>query len=263
MVQKPAGADIYPLAILPAVRKITLADLREVLAKGWDDFMHKPSHVLVLAVVYPVTGLILGRLTFGYNLLPLLFPLAAGFALLGPFAALGFYEISREREAGIDPSWWSALSVIRYHSHGSIIALGVLLLALFLAWILTAKAIFEGIFGQEPVTSVSGLIHQVFATPGGVTLIVAGNFVGFLFALVCFSISVVSFPLIIDRDVSAPVAIVTSLKAVIANPIAMLAWAFIIALALIVGSLPLLVGLVVVLPVLGHASWHLYRKVVV
>src|SRR5271167_1994958 len=114
MTQEPMGAAVYPPTALPAIRKITFADLRLALEKGWDDFMHKPGHVLVLAVIYPIIGLILGRVTFGYHLLPLLFPLAAGFALLGPFAAIGFYEVSREREQGKDPAWWHVFSPARF-----------------------------------------------------------------------------------------------------------------------------------------------------
>src|SRR3974377_2132482 len=106
MAQEPAVANLYAPPILPSVRKITFSDLKDALAKGWDDFMHKPSHVLILAIVYPIIGLFLFRFAFGYHLLPLIFPLAAGFALLGPFAALGFYEVSRQRERGLDPSWW-------------------------------------------------------------------------------------------------------------------------------------------------------------
>jgi uncharacterized membrane protein len=263
MVKKSTAANSSDSPDLPAVRKITFADLHDALANGWDDFMHKPGHVLVITVIYPVIGLFLFRLTFGYNLLPLLFPLAAGFALVGPFAALGFYEISRQRERGLDPSLWSVLNFVGHHSRGAILALGALLMVIFFGWILAAKVIFEDIFGQEPVTSLSGFVHQVFETPEGVTLMIAGNLIGFLFALLCFSISVVSFPLLVDRDVSAIVAIVTSLKAIATNPLTMLAWAAIIVAALIVGSLPALIGLTIVLPVLGHASWHLYRKVVV
>jgi uncharacterized membrane protein len=263
MVHKSSAATAYAPTDLPAVRKISIADLRSALAMGWNDFMHKPSHVIALAVIYPLIGLILARLTFGYNILPLLFPLAAGFALLGPFAAIGFYEISRKREQGIDPSWLDVLGLVRNHTRGAILALGALLTVIFFGWIWTAQYIFEDIFGHQPVTSFSGFIYEVFETPGGIRLMITGNLVGFLFALVCFSISVISFPLLVDRDVSAPVAIVTSVRAVIANPLTMLAWAFCIAAALVVASLPFLLGLVIVLPVLGHASWHLYRKVVV
>lgn len=263
MTQKPETAELYAPVILPAVRKVRFADLREALAKGRDDFMHKPGHVVTLAFIYPIIGLILGRLTFGYDLFPLLFPLAAGFALLGPFAAIGFYEMSRARELGRDPPWWSVLNPMTYRSRGAILSLGALLMVIFLIWLGMAEYIFEDTFGREPVTTLSGFVHQVFETPQGVRLMIVGNLIGFIFALVCFSISVISFPLLLDRDVTAPVAIVTSLKAVITNPLPMFAWALFIALALIAGSLPLLLGLAVVLPVLGHSSWHLYRKLVV
>jgi uncharacterized membrane protein len=263
MTQEPAVANLYAAPILPSVRKISIGDLRDALAKGWDDFMHKPGHVLILAVIYPIIGLFLFRLTFGYHLLPLLFPLAAGYALLGPFAALGFYEVSRQREQGLEPSWWEAIGSVTRHLRSAIPIVGALLMVIFFAWILTAEYIFENIFGPQPPSSLSGFISEVFETQGGIRLIIIGNFVGFLFALLCFAIGVVAFPLLLDRDVSAPVAIVTSVKAVLANPVAMLAWAIFVVAALIVGSLPALLGLVVVLPVLGHATWHLYRKVVV
>ena len=256
----PAVTDAPPG--LPAVRKITFADLNNALAEGWEDFTRKPSYVLLLGIIYPIIGLFIARLTFGYDVLPLLFPLVAGFALLGPFAGLAFYEISRRREQGLDPSWWSVFS-LRSKSRGSILALGALLMVIFFAWIGTAETIYDSLFGDAPAKSLSGFVHQVFETTEGKTLTLVGVGIGFLFALLTFSISVVSFPLLVDRDVSAPAAIVTSVKAVLANPVTMMAWAAIIATALIVGSLPLFLGLAIVLPVLGHASWHIYRKAVV
>jgi uncharacterized membrane protein len=263
MSHEPATADLYPPPVLPMVRKITFADLKDALAQGWDDFKHQPSHIFFLGIMYPIIGLILGRLAFGYDVLPLLFPLAAGFALLGPLAAIGFYEISRRREQGLDTSWWNVFTLVRSESRWAILALGALLMVIFFAWIWTAKYIFVYLFGSAQVTSVGGFLHQVFETPEGVQLMIMGNAIGFLFALVSFAISVVSFPLLVDRDVSAPVAVVTSVKAVLANPVTMIAWGLFLALALVVGSLPFLIGLVIVLPVLGHASWHVYRKVVV
>ena len=263
MTDESATAAAYAPPALPAVRKIGFADLDEALAKGWQDFRSKPGHVLLLAIIYPIIGLVLARLTFGYDVLRLLYPLAAGFAFLGPFAALGFYEISRQREQGREPSWWGVLDLLRGKQRGSILALGGLLLVIFFAWIGIAEAIFEALFGPEPVVTLSGFVREVFETPEGKRLALIGNAVGLLFALVVFSISVVSFPLLVDRDVGAPAAIVTSVKAVLKNPLIMLAWAGIIAAALIVGSLPFFIGLAIVLPVLGHASWHLYRKVVV
>ncbi len=263
MTHESASAKTYAPPALPAVRKITFADLNDALAEGWEDFRRKPSHVLLLGVIYPIIGLFLARLTFGYDVLPLLFPLVAGFALLGPFAALGFYEISRRREQGLEPSWWSVFHLLQSTSRGSILALGALLMAIFFIWIGTAETIYKALFGDAPAMTLSGFVHQVFETSEGRRLTIVGVGIGFLFALLTFSISVVSFPLLVDRDVSAPAAIVTSVKAVLASPVTMLAWAAIIAAALIVGSLPLFLGLAIVLPVLGHASWHIYRKAVV
>jgi uncharacterized membrane protein len=264
MTHDPAAtANIHAPSVLPAVRKITFADLNDALAKGWDDFKQKPSHVFFLGIIYPLIGLFLGRLAFGYEVLPLIYPLAAGFALLGPFAAIGFYEISRRREQGLDPSWWNVISLRRRESRGAILALGALLMVIFFLWISAAEFIFESLFGTARVASLNGFVHDVFGTQEGIRLIIVGNAVGFVFALLSFAISAVSFPLLVDRDVSAPVAIVTSVRAVLANPVTMTAWAIFITLALIVGSLPFLLGLVIVLPVLGHASWHIYRKVVV
>ena len=263
MRNESASAVTYAPPVLPAVRKITFADLNAALAEGWQDFTRKPSHVLLLGIIYPIIGLFIARLTFGYDVLPLLFPLAAGFALLGPFAGLGFYEISRRREQGLDPSWWSVFSLLRGKSRGSILALGALLMLIFFAWIGTAETVYNSLFGDAPAMSLSGFVHQIFETTEGRTLTIVGVGIGFLFALLTFSISVVSFPLLVDRDVSAPAAIVTSVKVVLANPITMMAWAAIIAAALIAGSLPLFIGLAIVLPVLGHASWHIYRKAVV
>jgi uncharacterized membrane protein len=262
MRHEPAATDIHALPYLPEVRKITFTDLRDALEKGLDDFKYKPSHVFILAIIYPIIGFILGRLTFGHDLLPLFYPLAAGFVLLGPLAAIGFYEISRARERGADISWEEIITLTRAKSRGAILAFGALLIVIFFVWVLMARAIYEDIFGS-PVTSVEGFLYQVFETPGGLRLMIIGNAVGFLFALVIFSISVVSFPLLVDKDVSAPVAIVTSLRAVFKNPVTMAAWALFIAAAMFVGSLPFLLGLMIVLPVLGHASWHVYRKMVV
>ena len=263
MTHESAPAVTYAPPALPAVRKITFADLNDALAEGWEDFRRKPSHVLLIGIIYPIIGLFIARLTFGYDVFPLLFPLAAGFALLGPFAGLAFYEISRRREQGLDPSWWSVFSLLQNKSRGSILTLGALLMVIFFAWIGTAETIYEALFGGTRATSLSGFVHQVFETGEGKRLTLIGVGAGFLFALVTFSISAVSFPLLVDRDISAPVAIVTSVKTVLANPLTMMAWAAIIAVALIVGSLPLFLGLAVVLPVLGHASWHIYRKAVV
>jgi uncharacterized membrane protein len=246
----------------PAVRRIGLADIRDALARGLDDFWAMPTHAVFLCLIYPVVGVALARLALGYDILSLLFPLAAGFALIGPFAAIGFYELSRRREQGLDISWEHIFDVVRSPSRGAIAALGFLLLTIFVIWIAVAQAIYVANFGYEPAASIPHFIRQIFTTPAGWTLIIVGNFVGFLFAVTVLTISVVSFPLLLDRDVGAVEAVLTSIRAVAANPWTMALWGLIVAGLLVIGSLPLLFGLALVVPILGHSTWHLYRKVV-
>jgi uncharacterized membrane protein len=244
------------------VRRINAGDLKDVLAKGLQDFAACRTDAMFLCVIYPVMGLVLARLVSGYELLPLLFPLASGFALIGPFAAIGLYEMSRRRELGEEISWAAAFGVLGSRSIGAILALGLLLAAIFLLWIGTAWAIYALTLGPEAPTSVTSFLGAVLATPAGWAMIVLGIGMGFLFACLSFAISVVSFPLMVDRDATLGAAIGTSLRAVRANPGPMALWGLIVATGLVLGSIPVLLGLVVVLPVLGHATWHLYRKLV-
>lgn len=255
-----SGSESSPT--LPVVRKIKMRDLKEALFKGLDDFRAFPTHVMFLSIIYPVIGLVLARLTLSYDLLPLLFPLAAGFALIGPFAAIGLYELSRQRELGLDVSWKNAFAARRCPAVNGIIALGVLLLIIFILWIAVAEGIYIANLGHAPAASVPDFLRQFFMTPAGWTLIVVGNGVGFLFAGAVLAISIVSFPLLLDRDVGVLEAIQTSVRAVLRNPVTIAMWGLIVAALLTVGSLPLFVGLAVVMPVLGHSSWHLYRKLV-
>ena len=244
------------------VRRISVSDLFDALKRGVDDFMVKPSHIVFLCMIYPIMGVVLAAWTSGNNALPLLFPLVSGFALIGPFAALGLYEISRRREAGLEPSWNDAFEVRNSPALPSIAAVGVMLLAIFVTWLLTAQFFYTQIFGPTPPQSISSFFNQIFATGQGWTLIILGHAIGFVFAVVVLCTTVVAFPLLLDRDVGAYEAIHTSVRVVMANPVAMAVWGLMVAVALILGSLPLLAGLAVVLPILGHATWHLYRKVI-
>jgi len=245
-----------------AVRRIGVADLQDALTRGLADFEANRTDVIFLCVIYPVIGLVLGRLASGYGLLPLLFPLASGFALVGPFAAVGLNEMSRRREQGGDVRWTDAFGVLRSPSIGAIMLLGLMLIALFLLWLVVAQIIYVVTLGPKAPGSVASFISDVFTTETGWTMIVVGIGVGFLFALLVLAVSVVSFPLLLDRNVGIGTAVATSFRTVSTNPRVMALWGFIVACGLVLGSLPLFVGLVVILPVLGHATWHLYRKVV-
>jgi uncharacterized membrane protein len=248
---------------LPAVRKISFSDLRVALNKGIEDFRDIPSQAVFLCLIYPLVGLFLWSVMVRYDVLPLLFPLVAGFALVGPFAAVGLYELSRRRELGLESDWQHAFDVFSSPAKWSIFGLAVLLLVIFGAWLGIAHYIYVRTLGDTPIASVGLFAQKVLTTRAGWELIVIGNGVGFLFAVVTLMVSVVSFPLALDRKVEASTAIITSVRAVLANPVQMLTWGFIVAAALVAGSIPFLFGLAIVMPVLGHATWHLYRRVVV
>jgi uncharacterized membrane protein len=246
----------------PAVRRIGIDDVRDALAMGFDDFGALRSDVIFLCVFYPVVGLVISQLIFGNEMVPLLFPLASGFALVGPFAALGLYEMSRRREEGLPVSWMHAFDVLRAPAFGAIAILGLALVGIFLLWLVAAWAIFEMTLGPVAPASIAAFAGDVFMTREGWMMIVAGVGVGFVFALVAMTISVASFPLLIDRDAGLDTAIRTSIKVVTENPGPMAVWGMIVAVGLVLGSIPLFIGLVVVMPTLGHATWHLYRKTV-
>ncbi|MEX0840244.1 MAG: DUF2189 domain-containing protein [Parvibaculum sp.] len=246
----------------PDVRRIGINDIREAIARGVDDFGAYRTDVVFVCLFYPIIGLVLARLAFTNDVLPLLFPLASGFAILGPFAALGLYEMSRRREQGQPATWANALDVLRAPSIGAIAVLGLLLVAIFLTWLGAAWMIYELTLGPASPVSIAAFASDVLTTPAGWAMIALGMGVGFLFALLAMTVSIVSFPLLLDRDVGLDTAIRTSIRAVTMNPVPMAAWGLVVALALAIGSLPLFLGLVVVMPVLGHATWHLYRKVV-
>ncbi len=246
----------------PIVRTITTGDLNDALRNGWEDFAAMPSHAIFLCVIYPVVGLVLAQLTLGYAVLPFLFPLAAGFALMGPVAALGLYELSRRREQGLESDATHALEVLRSPSIGAIGGLAFLLTAIFVTWVATANAIYIAHFGYGMPASVGDFLNKVLFTPEGWSMIVIGNLIGFLFAAAVLVIGAVSFPLLLDRDVGAAVALSTSIRLFMANPVTMGIWGVIVAALLFLGSLPFFLGLAVVVPVLGHATWHLYRKAI-
>ena len=246
----------------PTVRKIGTADLKAALRKGVEDFNEMPTHLVFVGLIYVLFGIVLAALTFSSNALPLLFPLVSGFALLAPFAAIGLYELSRRRELGLDTSWDHLFDVLRSPSLPAILALGVVLMVIFVAWLMTAQALYEWLYGPMAPQSYPAFLWEVLTTPRGWTMIILGHAIGFIFAAIVFSVSVISFPLLLDRDVGAACAVQTSIRAVMANPVPMALWALIIAALVMIGSAPLLVGLAVVVPILGHASWHLYRRTI-
>ncbi len=246
----------------PMVRTIDLRDLRDALRCGFDDFRTARTDVIFIGIIYPLAGLVLGRLMFGYDMLPLLFPLVSGFALIGPLAATGLYEMSRRLSRGEEVNWVDAFRAFKSPAIGEIVKFGLVLAAIYVLWMLAAAVIYGATMGWQTPASIQDFARAVLTTPGGWALMVLGIGVGFVFALVVLAIGVVSVPLMLDRNVDAWTAMATSIEVMARNPLPVLAWGAIVASLLVAGAVPLLLGLIVVMPVLGHATWHLYRRAV-
>lgn len=246
----------------PEIQTITMADLKLALRRGVDDFAACRTDVMFLCLIYPVIGLFIAGAEARGGLLPLLFPTASGFALVGPLFAVGLYEMSRQREMTGRIRWLDIFNVLRSPSIGRIAALGGLLIVLFLAWLAVAQGIYDVTLGPAQPVSVWAFLQAVYTTPAGWAMIGLGWGVGALFAVAALAISVVSFPMLLDRPVTLGTAIAASVLAVRRNPVQLGGWGLLVGAALFVGALPFFVGLIVVLPVLGHSTWHLYRLLV-
>jgi uncharacterized membrane protein len=253
-VERPAEA--YP------VRTITTADLRASLREGWSDFLQHRGDLLFVGIIYPLVGFAAAAIALQDSLIPLFFPIATGVGLMGPAVAGGFYELARRREQGLDSGWSHFFDVVRRPSFDAFVAVGALLLMLFFAWLAVAAGLYVALMGTTPPESVAAFMTRLFTTPEGWALIILGNFAGLCFSAAVLTVSVVTMPMLVDKDVDARTAIHTSRMAVMANKGAMLRWGVLVASLLVVGSIPFFVGLAVVLPVLGYATWHLYTRLV-
>lgn len=254
------GAPAAPT--VPPVNTISGDDLNAALREGWADFSAKRGDLIFAGLIYPIIGLVAAWAANGGPMTWLLFPLATGLSLVGPLVATGFYELARRREAGLDASWRHFLDVARSPRLDGIAVVAVILVALFAGWLIAAGLIYSAFFGLHEPASLWSFLGEVVSTPQGWGMFVAGMAVGFLFAVAALALSVVSLPMLIDRDVSAGTALSTSIAAVRRNPAVMARWGLTVAALLAIGSLPAFLGLAVALPWLGYATWHLYRRVV-
>lgn len=247
-----------------AVRTIGLNDLWQSLRQGYEDFSAKPGiGVVLVGLLYLLFALLLSLFAIGKDLLYMAFPIVAGFTLIGPAISVVLFEMSRRRERRLEVSWRSSFDFVHSASFAPILALSLVMMVLYVAWLFSAQFLFFGLFRDHLPVSASDFVTQVLTTRHGEALIFYGVLLGFIFAFVALAISVVAFPMLLDRPASAATAIAVSIRAVTSNLVVMLAWGLIVVVLLLAGAAVFLIGLAAVLPILGHATWHLYRKVVV
>ena len=246
----------------PVVRRITAADIVEALTQGLRDFQAMPIYGLSFGFIYVVGGISIVLCFTALGMVYLVYPLAAGFALIGPFVAIGLYEVSRRRETGQPVSYatvWRAVA-----SRSEIGWMAFVTLFFFIIWMYQVRLLIALLLGlNASFSSMHEFLNVILTTREGLLFLVIGNLDGAALSLVLFSLTVVSFPLLLEREVDFVTAMVTSVRAVVMSPLPMIGWALTIVMLLVVSALPYFLGLLVTLPVLGHATWHLYRRIVV
>ncbi len=245
-----------------AVRQIGAEDLQWALSEGWRDFQSLRGDLLFIALLYPLIGLITAVAVVNDAALPLFFPFVAGLSILGPAVAAGFYELARRRESGLEATWRHFFDPLFGPGRDTLVMLTVGLMILFGIWVAFAYAIYAATMGPNFPHGIAAFVERVLMTRSGWALIILGNLAGAFFALIVLVCSLVSFPMAIDKTVDPGTALDTSIRAVRANPAAVAGWGVRVALLLLLGCIPAFIGLAVVLPVLGYATWHLYTRLV-
>ena len=241
------------------IRKMRAKDIWEVLVLGFGDLRQARTDALAIAIIYPISGVFLASVIVIHAFLPFVFPICAGFALIGPMATLWFAAVSRQRERKDA----SAISVFTPDRLIPIQHLCVIAIMLFVVWNVTAGIIYGLTLGSSNADPNGEFFQRVMDTQAGWTLIAEGCATGAVFAVLSLAVFFISFPLVLDRPITATQAIGISIKAMLHNPIFVLGWGAVVVAGLLGGAIPAMLGIVITLPVLGHASWHLYRRIVV
>lgn len=254
-------ADTTAPTPLPMVKSITRADIRAALQAGLADFQRAPVYGLFFGAVFSIVGIAIAWALYRGEASLWIFPVAAGFPLIGPFAAVGIYEVSRRLEAGEELAWGPVLTAGLRQGNGQLPFFAAIAVFAYLVWIMLARGILAVSFGTASMTNVTSSL-EIFLTGPGVLMLIIGTVVGAAFAALLFAVSVVGVPLLLDRDIDVVTAMIASFRATVENRDAMLYWGIVVAVAIAVAMLPLFLGMILVFPALGHASWHVYRKTI-
>lgn len=246
---------------VPEIRSITKADITAALRAGMADFARAPVYGLTLGALFSVVGIAIAYALYSGEAGYWVFPVAAGFPLIGPFAAVGLYEVSRRLETGEPIGWGAVLGAGFRHGNSQLPLYAVIAVFSFLVWIVLARIIFAVSFGTASMTNVM-TSFDIFFTGPGITMLIIGSVVGAALAALLFAISAISVPMLVDRDIDVVTAMITSFGAVIENKTALFYWGLIIVVAIILAMLPIFVGMIIIFPILGHTTWHVYRKAV-
>ncbi|WP_417687999.1 DUF2189 domain-containing protein [Roseibium sp.] len=247
----------------PEVRKITITDVVDALGAGLRDFRRAPAYGLAFGSFFAIGGVLIILTAAKFHMSYLSYPLAAGFVLIGPFAAVGLYEVSRRIDSGEHLSWRAIFGTMWAQKSRELSWMAFVVLFVQIMWMYQVRLLLALFLGFRSFASFNEFVLQVIGTSEGLMFLAVGHVVGAILSLILFSLTVISLPLLMEEDRDFITAMITSVKAVVTSPVPMIGWAFIVTITLIASIVPAFVGLVVTLPVLGHTTWHIYRKCVV
>ena len=261
--KEPVQAAVPTYRKEPQVREIAISDVVEALGAGLRDFRRAPLFGLAFGSFFAIGGVLIVLTAAAFHMSYLSYPLAAGFVLVGPFAAVGLYEVSRRLEAN-EPLGWGAVFGTMWAQKGRELSwMAFVVLFVQIMWMYQVRLLLAIFLGFRSFASFNEFVTEVITTSEGLMFLAIGHVVGAILSLILFSLTVISFPLLMEEDRDFITAMITSVKAVVTSPIPMIGWAFVVTITLIVSIIPAFVGLVITLPVLGHTTWHLYRKCVI
>jgi uncharacterized membrane protein len=249
-----------PASPMPKVKALTFKELEKALSRGLADFIEKPQFGLAIGLACALFGIAIVACIRWLDIPWMIYPFAIGFPLVGPFLAVGLYEVSRRLAAGEPVTWNAILSRMWIQRGRELSWMAFVMLFLIWVWVYQVRLLMALFLGMKSFSTIDSFIKVLLTTTEGWLFLGIGHLVGAVLALVVYSLTVISIPLLMEKELDIVTAMITSVKVVLASPLIMICWGIAVTLLVIVASLPLFLGLVIVLPVLGHTTWHIYKK---